>query len=47
MALEYAGGTHTLTDVIEQVWAGHMQFWPGERSDALRALTIAQRRRAA
>jgi hypothetical protein len=31
-ALEYAGGTHTLDDVIEQVYAGHMQFWPGVRS---------------
>jgi hypothetical protein len=31
-ALEYCGGTHTLGDVIEQIFAGHMQFWPGERS---------------
>jgi hypothetical protein len=31
-ALEYCGGTHTLVDVITQIYAGHMQFWPGERS---------------
>lgn len=31
-ALEYAGGTHTLSDVIAEIYAGQMQFWPGERS---------------
>ena len=31
-ALEYSGGTHTLQDVVEQIFIGRMQFWPGERS---------------
>lgn len=31
-ALEYAGGTHTAQDVLEQVYAGHMQFWSGRQS---------------
>lgn len=31
-ALEHAGGTHTARDVMEQVFAGHMQFWSGGQS---------------
>ena len=31
-ALEYAGGSHTFEDVVEQVAAGKLQFWPGVES---------------
>lgn len=31
-ALEYAGGTHLVTDVYLGVAAGDYQFWPGEDS---------------
>lgn len=44
-ALEYCGGTHTLVDVIEQVYAGHMQFWPGERSAIVTQIVEHPRKR--
>lgn len=31
-ALEYAGGTHAIDDVIREIYTGKLQFWPGERS---------------
>lgn len=31
-ALEYAGGTHEMSDVADAITAGTMQFWPGVRS---------------
>lgn len=31
-ALEHAGGTHTLEDVLQGILEGQYQFWPGERS---------------
>lgn len=34
-ALERAGGTHTITDVVEAVAEGRMQFWPAPRGCAV------------
>jgi hypothetical protein len=31
-ALAYAGGTHTLDDVLAGIASGEFQAWPGERS---------------
>ena len=31
-ALEYAGGTHTIEDVVAEIAAGNMQLWPGQDS---------------
>lgn len=31
-ALVYAGGTHTVDDVLEMIAAGTVQAWPGPRS---------------
>lgn len=31
-ALAYAGGSHTVDDVLGLIATGHAQFWPGERS---------------
>ena len=31
-ALTYAGGTHTMDDVVEAIEAGSMLFWPGTNS---------------
>lgn len=30
-ALEHAGGTHTIDDVIREIYKGNLQFWPGEK----------------
>jgi len=37
-ALKYAGGTHTLEDVVEAVAEGKMQFWPAPRGCAVTEL---------
>lgn len=34
-ALERAGGTHTITDVVEAIAEGRMQFWPAPRGCAV------------
>lgn len=34
-ALERSGGTHTITDVVEAVSEGRMQFWPAPRGCAV------------
>lgn len=31
-ALEYGGGTHEFSDVVESIYKGHMQLWPAEES---------------
>lgn len=31
-ALHYAGGTHTFSDIRDQVQAGRLQFWAGPQS---------------
>lgn len=30
-ALEHAGGTHTIDDVINEIVIGKLQFWPGDK----------------
>jgi len=34
-AIERAGGTHTLSDVVQSVVEGKMQFWPAPRGCAV------------
>jgi len=46
-ALEYAGGTHTLADVLAAVERGDMQLWPGRRSVIVTELVQYPRLRAA
>lgn len=45
-ALEAAGGTHTLADVLAAVERGDMQFWPGRRSVLVTELVQYPRLRA-
>lgn len=39
-ALEYSGGTHTLQDVVESIYAGRMQLWPAERGCAVTEIVV-------
>ena len=45
-ALDRAGGTHRLDDVLAAVLAGHMQFWPGARAAIITEIVQYPRLRA-
>jgi hypothetical protein len=45
-ALEYAGGTHEFSDIVDSVKAGQMQFWPGRSSAAITEIVVYPRSKA-
>jgi hypothetical protein len=45
-ALNRAGGTHTMDDVLASVACGDMQFWPGARSAIVTEIVQYPRKRA-
>lgn len=44
-ALEYAGGTHTVDDVIDGILSGRQQLWPAERGCAVTEIVVYPRKK--
>ncbi|ANN76814.1 hypothetical protein BAU07_06525 [Bordetella flabilis] len=45
-ALQYTGGTHTLSDIEDGVEAGHFQLWPGKRAVIVTEIVVYPRLKA-
>jgi len=44
-ALEYAGGTHEWSDIVDSVSTGRMQLWPAEKSGAITEILCYPRKK--
>lgn len=44
-ALEYSGGTHSLSDVIEGITSGKMQLWPSPKGCIVTEIVVYPRKK--
>jgi len=44
-ALEYSGGTHSLSDVIEGITSGKMQLWPAPKGCIVTEIVVYPRKK--